>query len=297
LWEAVNNMTAKSAAKTAWVTDVGDADFEAAVIERSRHTPVVVDFWAPWCGPCRALGPLLEQLAQEHQGAFVLARVNVDQAPGLAAALRISSIPMVIGFRDGVAVAEFVGALPAAKVRAFLLRVLPSEADRLVADGEQLRSTGCTGDAEAAFRRALELDVRCERALLGLATVLSDRGEDREVMELLDRIGPGPVRAAADRLAAEVRVREGAGGNEHALRAKLEADPANLESRFLLAQVLAAASRHSAALEQYLEIVRRDRGFRDDAARKAMLDIFALLGPDDEATLHYRAELAKVLFR
>jgi putative thioredoxin len=289
-------MKAKVSAKAAWVIDVGDPDFESAVIERSRHTPVVVDFWAPWCGPCRALGPLLERLAEEHQGAFVLARVNVDNAPALSAALRISSIPMVIGFRDGAAVAEFVGALPEAEVRAFLVRVLPSEADRLVADGEQLRSSGRTADAEAVFRRALELDARCERALLALATVRSDRGEDREAIGLLDRIGPGPVRAAADRLAAEIRVREGAGGNEHALRAKVEADPADLESRLLLAQVLAAASRHAEALDQYLEIVRRDRGFRDEAARKAMLDIFALLGQQDDVTVHYRSELAKVLF-
>ncbi len=289
-------MKATVPAKAEWVIDVGDAEFEDAVIERSKHTPVVVDFWAPWCGPCRALGPLLERLADEHKGAFVLARVNVDEAPALSAALGISSIPMVLGFRDGVAVAEFVGALPEPEVRAFLARVLPSAADHLVVEGDRLRRAGRIADAEATLRRALELDPRCERALLGLATVLSDRGEHHEALVLLERIGPGPVRTEADRLAAAIRVREGVGGDEQALRAKVAADPADLESRFLLAQVLAAASKHSDALEQYLEIVRRDRRFRDEAARKAMLDIFALLGAEHETTVHYRSELAKVLF-
>ncbi|MFN8625450.1 MAG: tetratricopeptide repeat protein [Candidatus Binatia bacterium] len=289
-------MTVRDAEETAWVIDVGDATFESAVIERSRHTPVVVDFWAPWCGPCRALGPLLERLAAEHAGAFVLARVNVDEAPGLSAALRIGSIPMVLGFRDGAAVAEFVGAQPEAEVRAFLERVLPSAADRLVADGERLVRDGRPGDAEGVFRRALELDGRCERALLGVAKIVADRGDDGEAMALLERIAPGSVRTEADRLAAAIRVREGAGGDERSLRAKLAADPSDLASRLLLAQALAAASRHAEALDQYLEIVRRDRGFRDEAARKAMLDIFALLGPQHDVTAHYRSELAKVLF-
>jgi putative thioredoxin len=289
-------MTATVSGKTDWVIDVGDADFERAVIERSKDTPVVVDFWAPWCGPCRTLGPLLERLAAEHKGAFVLARVNVDQAPALSAALRISSIPMVLGFRDGAAVAEFVGALPEDEVRAFLARVLPSEADRLAAEGERLRAAGRAAEAEAIFRMALQLDARCEPAVLALAMVLSARGEHQESLALLDRIGPGPVRAQADRVAAEIRVREGAGGDEHTLRAKVAAAPADLENRLRLAQVLAAASKHSEALDQYLEIVRRDRRFRDDAARKAMLDLFALLGAQHETTVHYRSELAKVLF-
>ena len=278
------------------IIDVGDRDFETVVIERSKHTPVVVDFWAPWCAPCRALGPLLERLAEEHDGAFVLARVNVDQNPEISAALNVSSIPMVLGFRDGKIVAEFVGALPKTAVRSFLARVLPSEADRLAEDGDRLRESRKAAEAEASFRRALELDTRCDRALLGLAGTLADREEDIEALALLDRVGPGAVRQDADRLAAEIRVHQGGGGDEHALRAKVAATPADLETRFLLAQVLAAASKHKEALEQYLEIVRRNRQFHDEAARKAMLDIFELLGPEHELTIRYRAELAKVLF-
>jgi putative thioredoxin len=279
-----------------WVIDAGEHDFESQVLERSKEIPVVVDFWAPWCGPCRTLGPLLERLADEYDGAFVLVKVNVDANPQLAAALRVQSIPMVLGFRDGTVVSEFVGALPESAVHEFLRRVLPTEADRLAAEAEQLLAADKQAEAEAACRAALEQDARCSRALVTLATILAGRGEVGAALELLDRVDPGPVRQSADRLAAELRIRNAGEEDEAALRAALTATPGDLDTRFRLAQVLAAHSHYPEALEEYLAIIRRDREFQDGAARRAMLDIFDLLGAGDGIVEHYRAELAKVLF-
>src|SRR5687767_14109132 len=158
------------------VIDVGDADFERAVVARSRDVPVVVDFWAPWCAPCRALGPLLERLANEHQGAFVLARVNVDEAPATAEAFRVQSIPAVHALRDGAVVPGFVGAQPEPVVRQFLASILPNEADHAAKEAEALAGRGDAAGAEARFHDALAHDARHGRALLGLARLRAAAG-------------------------------------------------------------------------------------------------------------------------
>jgi putative thioredoxin len=276
------------------VLDVAEADFERDVVQRSATTPVVVDFWAPWCGPCRTLGPLLERLAVEHGGAFVLAKVNVDEAADLAARHRVQSIPAVKGFRDGELVAEFVGAQPESVVREFLTSLLPTDADRLVADAADLPAA----DAEARLRQALDLDPRHERALLQLARRLSERDADGEALALLERILPhGPVAAEATRLAAVLRTRVDGVGDEAALRANVEVDPDDLRSRLDLGRALAARGRYEAALDELIDVVRRDVDFDDQAARKAMLDIFEVLGPHDMLTQRYRSALAQLLFR
>jgi putative thioredoxin len=279
------------------IFDTNEREFERTVLERSKEVPVVVDFWAPWCGPCRTLGPLLERLAVEQDGAFVLAKVNVDENQRLAAAFGVQSIPLVLGFRDGKVVAEFLGALPESGVRDFLARLLPSEGELTAHEGEELLAAGEEKEAEAAFRRALDLDPRCDRALIGLGRVLSGRGEDGEALELLERVIPGTeLRHEADRLAAAIRIRQAGAFDEQPLRARIEADANDLEARFELAQGLAASGRYDEALREHLEIVRRDRSFRDDGARKAMLDVFELLGNGNEIVERYRSELAKVLF-
>lgn len=281
-----------------WVIDVSERDFERSVVERSRQVPVVVDLWAPWCGPCRVLGPLLERLADEYGGEFVLAKVNIDQNPAIADVLGVQSIPMVLGIRDGKVTAEFVGALPETSVREFLARLLPSAGERLAREGSALYQEGKVDEAETRFRQALELDPRLDEALLGLGRVLAQRKRDDEALEILDRVAPGtPLRHEADRLAASIRIRDLEGGDEPELRAKVERNPDDLDARMALAAALAARGNYAEALEQYLAIVSKDRGFRDDAARKAMLDIFELLGAESEVVGRYRSELAKVLFR
>ena len=281
-----------------FIIDVGDADFESAVIARSREVPVVVDFWAPWCGPCRTLGPVLERLAAEHQGAFVLARVNVDEAPGVAEAMRIQSIPAVHAFRDGAIVNGFVGAQPEPLVRQFLAGVLPGAADHAAKEGEALAAAGDASGAEARYRDALAHDARHGRALLGLARQRAAAGDEAEALALLDRVLPSSSLASdAQRLAAELRMRAGAAdGDESALRARVATHPDDLDARLALARHLAATGQHEPALQEFLAIVRLDKTHDDEAARRAMLDLFEIIGPRSPLAERYRADLAKALY-
>jgi putative thioredoxin len=284
------------------VKDVRDADFERAVLEESRRRPVVVDFWAPWCGPCRTLGPLLERLAQEARGGFLLAKVNVDESPQVAQAFQIRSIPAVIAFRDGRIVSEFVGAQPEPQVRRFVEALLPTEADRLVAEADDLAAKGHANAAEERYRGALAKSAHHGPALVGLARVLADRGAADEALSLLERVtGTPELEAEAERLAAELRTRAAApaagGADEAALRARLDADPRDLAARIDLGRLLAARRAYEDALGEWIAAVRQDPKFDDEAARKAILDVFSLLGPEHALTQRFRSELARALFR
>jgi putative thioredoxin len=279
-----------------WVKNVTDSTFEKEVVERSRSVPVVVDFWAPWCGPCRTLGPVLERLAAEHQGAFELAKINVDDNPGVAADFGIRSIPAVKAVRQGEIVDEFVGALPEAALRQFLRRVLPGEADLLAEKARSAESSGDGASAEPFYRRALEIDPNHPVSRLGLGRLLAGSDPEAALAEL-ERVLPGtPERVEADRLAARLRLVGQNGSGEAELRARLDREPDSLDVRLALARSLAARERYEEALGHLLEIVKRDRAHDEEAARKSMLDVFEILGAQHPLTEKYRGELARVLF-
>jgi putative thioredoxin len=282
-----------------WTVEVTEQDFESAVVERSHNVPVVIDFWAPWCGPCRVLGPVLEKIADEQQGKFVLAKINVDENPMLAQAFAVRSIPAVKAVRNGAIAAEFLGAQPEPVVRQFIEQLLPSEAEALAQEGQRLEEAGKTQGAESVYRAALSKEANQPLALLGLARILVQRGEEAEALSLLGRVPlTSPDYAAAQQLSAQIRLKQNgaSAGDENVYREKLAANPDDIEARFDLSQVLASSGRYEEALSELLEIVKKDRQFRDDGARKAMLEIFEVAGSRSQVAEHYRSELAKVLF-
>lgn len=282
------------------VVEVGPADFRRVVIEGSLRAPVVVDFWAPWCAPCRALAPVLEKLAAEYAGRFTLAKVNTDEHPALAAQLGVRGIPNVKAFVGGRIADEFTGALPEPMVRAFLERIVPSPSEELRREARALFESRRDADgALALLARALELDPRNDAARMDAAEIALEAGRlesARAQLEALGALAQMEERAAA--LRARLALAEGAAsaGDAAALEARLARDPGDLDARVRLASVHAARQDYRGALEQLLEVVRRDRSFGDDLARKKMLEIFTLLGPDHELVREYRRRLAAAMY-
>jgi putative thioredoxin len=276
------------------VIDATDASFQRDVIERSREVPVVVDFWATWCEPCRVLGPILEQLAEEYDGRVQLVKVDTDANQMVAMQNGIRSIPAVKAFRDGELVDEFVGALPEPHVREFFERIQPSEADALAEQGDLALDAGDLDAARTHFEAARALQPDHEGATLGLAAVLVEQGEVDAAEELALR-HPGDRRSRIV-LARAGLLRAAVGVDRPALEARLAANEDDIEARYLLGAQMVAVGEWEPGFEQLLEVVIRDRAFADDGARLRILDGLELLGAQHPLTEEYRRRLTNVLF-
>ncbi|MCB1916243.1 MAG: tetratricopeptide repeat protein [Rhodocyclaceae bacterium] len=280
--------------------DVSATDFHEEVIEASRQALVLVDFWAEWCGPCRNLTPVLEQVVDSFDGRVRLAKVDADVEQELSAHYAVRSIPNVKAFVDGRLVDEFSGALPEGALREFIARWLPSPNEALVARARELRTDDDAPGAEALLREALAAEPELESAQLELAELLIADGRTDEAGDLLR---PLQYRARdEDRvkaLSARLSLAAGADGDSdrEALEAQVAADPADLSARLALGRRLAADGHWEDALEMLLEVVRRDRDFDDDAGRRTMLDVFNLMPPGHPALRTYRARLAQAIHR
>jgi putative thioredoxin len=278
--------------------DVSEADFEAAVLERSLQVPVLLDCWAPWCGPCRSLGPVLEKLAREYGGQFVLAKLNTDAAPQVSAALRVRSIPLVMLFIGGQPVDQFVGALPEGQVRAFLDKHLQPQAspvDELRAEAAKAEDAG---QAEALLLEALALDPGHVEATLDLAERLIARNALDDAQSRLNGVATAE---RTERHAALVKrielARHRPQGDARTLAARIAANPRDFEARFALAALHAYAGDFHAAFDELLEVVMRDKAEgrpEREKARAQLVEWFAVC-PDAEAVSRGRRYLGMYL--
>ncbi|MHB1213460.1 MAG: tetratricopeptide repeat protein [Thiobacillus sp.] len=274
--------------------DVGLADFQQHVLDESKQRPVLVDFWAPWCGPCKSLKPILEKLAAEYGGKFLLAKVNSDDNQELAARYGVRGIPSVKAFLDGEPVDEFSGALPEAEVRAFLDRLVPGPADELRAQAAELRRAGDSSAALQMLADASKINPEHVGVRLDAAEIMLDLGESDEARRLMAGV-PDDADPRVPQLKARLQFMGAAGEDEAALAARVAADENDLAARLKLANLLVAAGQYEAGMDQLLEIVRRDRSFGDDIGRKTLLSVFDLLG-GGELLSRYRRMLASILY-
>jgi putative thioredoxin len=271
-----------------FVKDVDAASFQSDVLDRSHQVPVVVDFWAEWCGPCKILGPTLERVAEEGGGSWELAKLDVDANQQLAMQFRVQGIPTVIAFKDGQPVDQFTGAVPEAKVREFVGALVPSPLDMEAARGEMLWEQGDDEQAEAAFRSVLATDPTHQIAGLGLAGMLLERNESEAALEVLGRLAPTQE---VRQLAAAARL-----GTTEGVEAFDGADPSDPNVGLGRAKALVAAGRYEEALTGLLSVVELRHPELSDQARSVMVDVFELLGNEDPLTQTFRRKLASALY-
>ena len=272
-----------------FIIHVTDADFEYEVIQYSQQTPVVVDFWADWCIPCKTLGPILTKLAEERKGEFRLAKVDVDENPKLTNRFNVRGIPVVKGFRNGQIISEFTGALPETKVRKFLDELIPGPSDLQLDKGNSLLKTEEWTRAETAFRQVLEERPRHPGALLGLAKCLLTQGEGIQTLQILDEFPASHEFGSAQQLrplaVALARNKDRAINSDNLL-----------DATYQRALHLISIGNLPAAMDGLISILKEDKHYNDEEAREVMVALFEILGNQNPLTRQYRTELASVLY-
>jgi putative thioredoxin len=304
--------SAKAAPPAILVKDSTDRAFKADVIDASLEAPVLVDFWAPWCGPCRTLSPTIEKVVNEKAGKIRLVKINIDENPGIAGQLGVQSIPAVFAFAGGRPVDAFIGAYPESEVRKFADKViaaagpgkppagsLEEEIKAALAGAKEAFGAGDLNSAAQIFGMVLQHQPDNAEALIGMARVYLKAGEAPQAQAVADTI-PEPARKGADyiSLMAELKLMTEAAalGGPADLARKLETNPDDHQARFDLALALNANGKRDEAAEQLVTLMKRDRTWNDDGARKKLLEFFEAWGAKDPATLKGRRLLSALLF-
>ncbi|MEK9684551.1 MAG: thioredoxin, partial [Rhodospirillaceae bacterium] len=288
------------------IKDSSDAEFVTDVIEGSKQVPVIVDFWAPWCGPCKQLGPTLEKVISEAGGAVKLVKIDIDQNPQVAQQLRIQSIPAVYAFYQGRPVDGFQGALPESQLKDFVKKLTDaagstqtSPIDEALAQAKALVEAGEKTQAEMLYEQVLQHDPDNSEAAINLARLSMESGESERTRNLIEGLSDEAKKspeATSVISALALAEKAGDGGNLASLKAASEANPSDHQARLDLAVALFGLGKREAGIDELLEIIRRDRKWKDDAARIQLLEFFEALGPTDELTVQGRKRLSSILF-
>lgn len=286
------------------VMDTTSASFKADVIDASHAHPVVVDFWAAWCGPCKQLAPVIEKIVRSYGGKVRLAKVNVDENQAIAAQLRVQSLPTVLAFRDGQPIDGFVGGQPESAIKAFVDRLVADDADiglaDLLASAEALLAQDDLQGAAEIFATVLQEDRTNAEALAGLASCYLRSGDATRAKQTLALVPPDKREVAAvRRVEAAIQLAEkgATSGDLSKLKRRLEENPQDHQARFDLAVGLAASGDRAEALDLLLDLVRMDAGWNEDAARKQLLQLFDAWGPKEPLVIEGRRRLSSILFR
>jgi putative thioredoxin len=290
------DITAPSASP--WIIDGTEENFDKDVVARSQELPVIVDFWATWCAPCRELGPVLERLATENPGQFLLVKVDVDQQARLAQAFGVQSIPAVFALRNGQLVDQFAGVLPEDQVRQWVGRFQPSPAELLVKEARALEQEDVSA-AEAKYREAIGLSPKDDGTRIELARMLLKQHRNADSREIIKKLeSRGFLEPEAENIKAELDLREAAAeaGGVGECRAALAARPDDPQLKLKLAEALGAAQQYPEALELCLTVVQSTTGALRNEARTTMVNLFQVLGPEAELTRTFRRRLATALY-